>query len=109
MKKIEKKILPEYFRTVKRKEKTFELRIYDEDYCVGDILVLREWDAETHEYTGNKVMREITYILKDVPYYGLKEGWCILAIQPIGWNNPLLYASKLQGGDYDGDQETRDD
>lgn len=89
--KIEKKILPEYFRYVRRREKTFELRKDDEGYQVGDILVLREWDGK--EYTGCRVTREITYILRNVPDYGLKEGFCILGIQPVGWREEQIYAT----------------
>ena len=85
MKHIEKKILPEYFRDVVRRRKTFEIRKDDSDYHVGDILELREWDGE--QYTGHKVARQITYILRDAVPFGLQEGYCILAIQPIGWDD----------------------
>ncbi len=78
---IEKKILPEYYHSVRINEKTFELRKDDSDYRIGDVLVLKEWDGKN--YTGNLLVREITYILRDVPQYGLMEGYCILGIQPI--------------------------
>ena len=81
---IEKKILPEYFRAVRSREKTFELRKDDSDYQVGDILDLRDWDGE--KYTGNRVVRQITYILRDCPEYGLMLGYCILGIQSQGWD-----------------------
>ena len=92
-KRIEKKILPEYYMSVRRREKTFELRKDDSDYQAGDILVLREWDGT--QYTGKKLTREITYILRNVPGYGLQEGYCILAIQPVGWNDPELHPSEF--------------
>ena len=82
-KTIEKKILPEYFRAVKCMKKTFEIRRDDSDYQVGDMLRLREWDGE--KYTGNVVIRQITYVLRDCPDYGLQPGFCILAIQPGMW------------------------
>ena len=88
---IEKKLLPEYFKAVTKRVKTFELRRDDSDYQVGDILTLREWDGNA--YTGRKITREITYILRDAPQYGLAEGFCILAIQPIGWRGTRYYAS----------------
>ena len=44
-KTIEKKILPEYFKAVHHRQKTFELRKDDSDYQVGDMLRLREWDG----------------------------------------------------------------
>ena len=68
---------------VKNRTKTFELRKDDSDYNVGDILILKEWDKE---YTGNEIVREITFILRDARQYGLCEGFCILGIQPLGWN-----------------------
>lgn len=78
-KRIEKKILPEFYNAVRKKEKTFELRKDDSDYQVGDTLDLREWDGE--KFTGNRVIREITYVLRNCPEYGLMPGYCILAIQ----------------------------
>ncbi len=79
MKTIEKKILPEYFRAIRSHDKTFELRKDDSNYQVGDRLRLREWDGK--RYTGNVVVRLITYILRDCPEYGLMPGFCILGIQ----------------------------
>ena len=83
-KRIEKKILPQYFDAVKQHRKTFELRKDDSDYQCGDILILREWDDKHGKYTGRSTERQITYILRDMPEYGLKEGYCILAIQTPG-------------------------
>ena len=84
MKHIEKKCLQEYYQAVRKRIKTFEIRKDDSDYEVGDIMELYEWDGE--QYTGHKIAREITYILRDAEQYGLEKGYCILAIQPIGWN-----------------------
>ena len=75
--------MPKYYQAVCKLTKTIEIRKDDADYVVGDILELYEWDGQ--EYTGYKIIREITYILRDCPEYGLEEGFCILAIQPIGW------------------------
>ncbi len=72
------KILPEYFRPVEDGIKRFELRKNDRDYQVGDKVIMREWDGE--QYTGNKVIVDIEYILKDCPEYGLADGYCI-----FGW------------------------
>lgn len=83
-KSIDKKCLPEYFKAVKNREKTFEIRKDDSDYQVGDILRLREWNGE--KYTGNEVIRQITYIIRDCPEYGLMPGYCILAIQSASWD-----------------------
>ena len=103
MKRIEKKVLPEYYVAARRREKTFELRKDDSCYEVGDILVLREWDGE--KYTGKKFSRVITYILRGVPEYGLMDGYCILGIQPPGWNDPELHPSEFCVLDNVGDED----
>lgn len=81
MRKIEKKILPEYYAAVCRGEKTFELRKDEDNVQVGDILDLREWDGE--KYTGHKITRIVTYVLRNCPQYGLMEGYCIIGIMPV--------------------------
>jgi len=44
--------------------KTYELRLDDFECGEGDILVLKEWDPETKEYTGREVEKEVTYVAK---------------------------------------------
>ena len=97
MKHIEKKCLPEYYQAVRKRQKTFEIRKDDSDYEVGDILELYEWDGE--KYTGHKIAREITYILRDAEQYGLRDGYCILAIQPIGWNEEYYAPAEVTAKD----------
>nr|DAG44713.1 MAG TPA: activating signal cointegrator [Bacteriophage sp.] len=75
---VEKKILPEYFLAVIHDEKTFEIRKDEDDLQKGDTLILREWDGE--KYTGRETSRSISYILRDVPQYGLMPGYVI-----FGW------------------------
>ena len=77
MKTIRKKILPEYFNAVQEYRKNFELRKDEDNIQVGDELILEEWNGE---YTGNYTWRKVTYVLRNVPEYGLKDGYCI-----IGW------------------------
>lgn len=74
----ELKILPKYFHDVILENKNFELRKNDRDFNIGDKVVLMEYiDGK---YTGSTAIREIKYILKDCPEYGLKDGYCI-----FGW------------------------
>lgn len=73
----ELKILPEYYKAVLKGKKKFELRKNDRDYEVGDRLILNEFDGE--KYTGEFVIKNITYILKGGSY-GLEEGYVILSI-----------------------------
>lgn len=83
-KRIEKKILPEYFKEVLRHTKMFELRKDEDDIQVGDRLTLREWDGK--RYTGHQTTREVTYVLRDCPEYGLMDGYCVISLQVAGWD-----------------------
>ena len=78
-KTIELKTWPEYFEKILSGDKTFELRVNDRDFAVGDLLILREWDPATG-YTGRKTERRISYILKGGEF-GIAKGWAILAIK----------------------------
>lgn len=77
MKTVKKKILPEYFKAVRAREKNFEISIDEDDIRVGDLLILQEWDEF---YTGNSVRRYVKYVLRDAAELGLMPGYCI-----IGW------------------------
>lgn len=45
------------------------------------MLLLKEYLADKDEYTGRESnLYKITYILRNVPEYGLMDGYCI-----IGW------------------------
>lgn len=61
---ITKKIWPEYFDAVSSGKKKFELRLNDFDAKEGDILVLEEWDPKTSKYTGRKIEKKITFVVK---------------------------------------------
>lgn len=81
---IEKKCLSEYYNEVRVHRKTFEIRKDEDNVQPGDILDLKEWDGE--KYTGHHTKRIVTYVLRDAEKYGLKKGYCIIAIQPMGWD-----------------------
>ncbi|MDR3599388.1 MAG: DUF3850 domain-containing protein [Desulfosporosinus sp.] len=57
------KATPEFFKAVKSGEKTFESRINDRDYQVGDTLVLQEWLPHTLQYSGDEIIKVVTYLL----------------------------------------------
>lgn len=73
---VEKKILPQYFREVQSGKKNFELRKDEDNIQEGDILVLNEFNDGSS--TGRSVIRRVTYVLRNVPEYGLQEGYCII-------------------------------
>ncbi|MDE1845799.1 MAG: DUF3850 domain-containing protein [Candidatus Micrarchaeota archaeon] len=61
---IEKKIWPQYFEKILSGEKKFEIRLADFEVNSGDVLVLREWNPETKEYTGRKIEKMVKYVSK---------------------------------------------
>lgn len=73
---VEKKILPKYFEAVLNGSKKFELRKDDDDVQVGDAIMLREWNGTV--YTGRFIWKEVKYVLRNVPEYGLENGYCII-------------------------------
>lgn len=72
----ELKCWPEHFRTVRSREKPFEVRKNDRDYQVGDTLILWEWipperwieQYEGDGYTGELEIVTVTYVLDDPAY-----------------------------------------
>lgn len=80
--KIEKKIWPQYFDAIASGKKTFELRLADFECNLGDTLMLREWNPDTKKYTGRRLEKEVTYVVKtkgqkffpeeDLAKYGLQ-------------------------------------
>ena len=76
------KLKDKYFDEVLSGRKSFELRKNDRNYSVGDTLILNEIDKNGKE-TGRRLQKRISYILKDCPEYGLKDGYCILSLDFI--------------------------
>lgn len=71
------KTLPVYFQLVESGRKTFEVRLDDRNYQVGDILHLREF-ISPDKYTGKEIVKEVTYIL-DHPEF-CKDKYIIMAL-----------------------------
>ena len=61
---IEKKVWPEFFNKILLGDKTFELRLADFSCNKGDTLILHEWDPKTKLYTGRKMEKKVTYVIK---------------------------------------------
>ncbi len=76
MKRIEKKILSQYFDEVANRSKNFEIRKDEDDIQVGDELVLKEW--ADGKYTHMVISRTVKYVLRNTPEYGLMNGYCII-------------------------------
>lgn len=77
MRKIEKKIWPEYFKEILKGKKTFELRLANFKIKEGDILILKEWDPKKKRFTGREIEKRAGFILKfkpgRLPFYSEKE------------------------------------
>lgn len=77
---------PDVFQAVLSGAKTFEIRLNDRGYAVGDVLGLRETKhtgAEMRagaplEYTGRECQRFVSHVLTG---YGLADGWCCLSFR----------------------------
>lgn len=96
MKLHELKIKAQYYLDIVIGGKTFEIRKDDRDYKVGDLIkfnvIQTEKDKEDDVFqyhvipfclsSKDKVF-QITYILRDVPEYGLDKDYCILGIKEL--------------------------
>ena len=93
MKIHELKIKEEYYKAIIDGEKTFELRKNDRDYQVGDLIQFNDklftpkyyFEGATEKYypLPCETLFKITYVLKDVPEYGLDKDYCILGIKQV--------------------------
>ncbi len=77
MKTHELKTFPSNLDAIISGIKTFEVRLYDRDYRVGDVLVLKEWWNDV--YLGRAVRRQIVFIQ---PGWGLEDGYVVLGLSP---------------------------
>lgn len=70
------KIKPLFFAAVSSGKKSFEVRLNDRHFHLGDVLILREWHRG--KYTGNYIVRQICYIYDW--NLGLAEGYVVLGL-----------------------------
>jgi hypothetical protein len=81
------KCWPEPFAAVASGAKTYEIRVDDRGYMVGDVLVLKEWDpapdyvvpTRAHGYTGRSVRRVVTYKTPGGAW-SLPSNLCVLSL-----------------------------
>ena len=64
MAEIRKKVWPEYFEKIVSGKKKFELRLGDFECKEGDVLVLEEYNLKTKSYTGRKIKKKVSFVLK---------------------------------------------
>lgn len=84
MKTHELKTWPLYYQDMVYGPKNFEVRRNDRDFQVGDLLVLREFDPTTMEYSGREATRRVTYVLDGggEDAFGLAAGHVVMGIGP---------------------------
>lgn len=102
MKKHELKIWGVFFNAVVNGRKTFELRIMDRDYKVGDFILLREWDKNLNDYTGRQCNVFITYIYESTDF--MREGYGVLGfklVDKISEITELNSLRELQSDEHD--------
>ena len=80
---------PEYFAALAAGLKTFEIRINDRDFQVGDTIHNREWHPVDESYSGRSWTQTITYILRG-PVLGLDAGWCIMGLSRAEYSCEML-------------------
>jgi len=76
------KISEKYYSDVLNGYKPFELRKNDRDFKLWEIIELSQVN-EFGTNTGRSILRKISYVLKDCPEYGLKDGYCILGLESL--------------------------
>jgi len=81
----ELKIWTEYIRPVITGIKTFEIRKNDRDFKVGDILILKGYDADNNKYTNEEIEVVVTFILSET-FFGLKDDYVVMSIKVLNYN-----------------------
>lgn len=76
------KCWPIYFQMVSDLMKQFEIRERrDRNFVAGDVLLLREWNQETKNYTGRECKRLVTYVMDDPAF--VKPGFVVMSLARI--------------------------
>ena len=77
------KSLTTHFRGIRSGAKKFEIRRDDREgkFQIGDELLMREFDQDRQDYTGDSVTVEVTYIMRGKPTNPIAVGYCVMAIK----------------------------
>jgi ASC-1-like (ASCH) protein len=75
----ELKSQPEFFDRILDGSKSFEIRLNDRGFAVGDKLLLREWIGETLGYSMRALLVEVTYITD----FAQNEGFVVMSIRRV--------------------------
>lgn len=78
------KIEDKYFKEVIAGTKTFEIRLNDRNYTVGDLIHFVNTDKKEFKNYDNNLF-EITYIFSKSEF-GLQNNYCVFSIRKINKN-----------------------
>jgi len=73
------KTWPSTFEALYRGLKRFEFRKNDRNFQIYDMLMLREWDPNTAQYTGRVLGCWVSYLLRG-PEFGVPEGYVVMSL-----------------------------
>jgi Domain of unknown function (DUF3850) len=62
--RVEKKVTPDFFAKLISGNYKFDIRLADFLVNPGDVMVLREWDPEKKEYTGQVIDKEVVGVIR---------------------------------------------
>jgi hypothetical protein len=79
MKKHSLKAWPEPFQALVDGRKTYEIRVDDRGYEVGDLLFIQEWIPREESYTGRCHTVVVTYKTPG-GHFGLPDDLCVMAV-----------------------------
>ena len=78
------KVWPEYFDSIEDGSKPFEIRNNDRGFSVGDVLNLREYAPGPDEYTGRRVVKQVSFLISGDDAlgfaFGLRPGFVALGL-----------------------------
>ncbi len=72
-----------YYAAVRKGIKTFELRLNDRAYQLGDTLTLNEWDEIEGKPTGKSLQVKVCYILSGITVGANTGSYVIMSFQNI--------------------------
>lgn len=82
------KVWPEFWEPLKDESKPFEVRRFDRDYRVGDVLILQLWSPIMQDYIYDSdgvpetLSRRVTFLLPG-GQFGIEEGFCVMGVRNV--------------------------
>jgi len=77
------KVWSEYMDDLINGNKSFEVRLNDRNFQVGDTLILMEFNKDKKEYLDRELKVKITYILDNSVFDAIKDGFVVMGIKRV--------------------------